>query len=283
MSMRIESVLSLIVVLMVLGVVHNVELVEVDASPSGIINIPQSQPVSSGEFPFIVGFSKKGGNVVECGGIILDEWHILTTARCFKESTEKLEARVGWSDLECCATIEIASYISHEDYDSYNSANNLALVKTATRIPVSNSTGSGEISPAPLPNQAYSKPMINFPPEKLTIAGWGRDRCDYKPNGPLKKATLIYAKDMVVCDLLFSREFSATNGVCVGSLIDTPRSEVNGGPLLKTYDNGERAVIGLVSDYYPLCNSFSLSHHVLIYPYLNWIAETKSMFPRQPE
>lgn len=85
MSMRIESALPLIVVLIVLGVVHNVELAEVHASPSGIINIPQPQPVSNGEFPFIVGFSKKGENAIECGGIVIDEWHILTTARCFKE------------------------------------------------------------------------------------------------------------------------------------------------------------------------------------------------------
>jgi hypothetical protein len=101
-----------------------------------IVNGFQANPHS---FPWAVSLQYKG--VHDCGGVIIDQWNILTAAHCLDYSNDlgNYKALVGAHDRSSSGQlISIAQLILHPNYDEYRSTNDIGIIKLARPITFTN-------------------------------------------------------------------------------------------------------------------------------------------------
>jgi hypothetical protein len=97
-----------------------------------IVNGFQAIPHS---FPWAVSLQYKG--VHDCGGVIVDQWNILTAAHCLDYSNDlsNYKVRVGAHDRSSSGRlISIAQLIIHPNYDENRSTNDIGIIKLAEPI-----------------------------------------------------------------------------------------------------------------------------------------------------
>jgi hypothetical protein len=97
-----------------------------------IINGLQAKPHS---FPWAVSLQYKG--VHDCGGVIIDQWNILTAAHCLDYGNDlgNYVARVGAHDRYTSGrSIPIAQLIIHPNYDEARSTNDIGIIRLAVPI-----------------------------------------------------------------------------------------------------------------------------------------------------
>jgi hypothetical protein len=120
-----------------------------------IINGFQAKPHS---FPWAVSLQYKG--IHDCGGVIIDQWNILTAAHCLDYSNDlgNYVARVGAHDRYSSGqSIPIAQLIIHPNYDETRSANDIGIIRLAQPI-----TFSNEIQPICLVDNVCKKKISLF-------------------------------------------------------------------------------------------------------------------------
>ena len=101
-----------------------------------IVNGIQAKPHS---FPWAVSLQYRG--VHDCGGVIIDQWNILTAAHCLDYSNDlgNYFARVGAHDRYSSGQLlPIAKLIIHPDYDESRSVNDIGIIKLAQPIMFNN-------------------------------------------------------------------------------------------------------------------------------------------------
>ena len=88
--------------------------------------------------PWAVSLQYKG--VHDCGGVILDQWHILTAAHCldYADDLGNYYARVGAHNRYTSGQlIPIAELINHPTYDESRSTDDIGIIRLAAPIPFS--------------------------------------------------------------------------------------------------------------------------------------------------
>lgn len=101
-----------------------------------IVNGYQAKPHS---FPWAVSLQYRGAH--DCGGVIIDQRHILTAAHCLDYSHDlgNYFARVGAHDRHSSGQlIPIAKLIVHPEYDEGRSVNDIGIIKLAQPIMFNN-------------------------------------------------------------------------------------------------------------------------------------------------
>ena len=97
-----------------------------------IVNGLESVPHS---FPWSVSLQYRG--VHDCGGVILDQRHILTAAHCLDYATDlpNYQARVGAHDRRSSGQlIPVAQLILHPQYNQQRSTNDIGIIRLAAPI-----------------------------------------------------------------------------------------------------------------------------------------------------
>jgi hypothetical protein len=101
-----------------------------------IVNGFQVNPHS---FPWTVSLQYNGRH--DCGGVIIDQWNVLTAAHCLDYSNDlgHYFVRIGAHDRYASGQlISIAQLILHPNYDETRSSNDIGIIKLARPITFSN-------------------------------------------------------------------------------------------------------------------------------------------------
>ena len=107
-------------------------------------------------FPWAVSLQYKG--IHDCGGVIIDQWHILTAAHCldYSNDLDNYFVRVGAHDQSSSGQlIPTMQLIIHPNYDETRSTNDIGIIKLATPI-----IFTGEIQPICLVDNVRRKRQL---------------------------------------------------------------------------------------------------------------------------
>jgi secreted trypsin-like serine protease len=158
-------------------------------------------------YPYMASVRRSGSHV--CGGVLIDETTILTSASCVEILTpSSATVRLGLNTLNLPEVgyqeSGASQIITHPEW-SFRSpwVNDIALIKLSTSV--------ARLTPAKLP-EADASPA---PGESVTIAGWGKTSpggSDY-PSSLLREANLpvISLRD---CQAAYQRESLSNNVFC---------------------------------------------------------------------
>jgi hypothetical protein len=120
------------------------------------LRIVNGLPAIPHSFPWAVSLQYKG--VHDCGGVIVDEWNILTAAHCLDYSNDlgNYFVRVGAHDRYSSGErMPIAQLILHPNYDENRSTNDIGIIRLARPI-----TFSNEIQPICLLDNVCKKKSL---------------------------------------------------------------------------------------------------------------------------
>ncbi|XP_045139209.1 mite allergen Der f 3-like [Portunus trituberculatus] len=195
-----------------------------------------------------------------CGGIILNDNHVLTTASCVngRSSLHVMGAGVSLEDqsgYEEHKTVNMV--IIHPDYDSVTKAHDLAILKLSHNFIFV----TGLISPAVLPAPDTAEPATGT---KMVAVGWGKDGPDGELQTMQKAVNMTYlSRDE--CSVIFGTfvqpnegclEGGDGHGICLGD---------EGG----IAEDQEGTAMALVS-WHVSCDAFP-AVVTLLAPYHEWI------------
>uniref|UniRef100_A0A672NLP8 pancreatic elastase II n=1 Tax=Sinocyclocheilus grahami TaxID=75366 RepID=A0A672NLP8_SINGR len=201
--------------------------------------------VSPNSWPWQVSLQYQSGSSFyhTCGGTLIDKQWVLTAAHCIS-SSRTYRVYLGKHNLALSSesgslAISPSKIIVHENWDSYNIRNDIALIKLSSPV-----TFTDKISPACLPNSESILPH-NF---SCYVTGWGR----LWTNGPIAdilQQALLPVVDYNTCTRSDWWGNLVTNlMVCAGG--DGVVSSCNGdsgGPLNCQRSDGTWDVHGIVS------------------------------------
>ncbi|XP_063588814.1 trypsin alpha-3-like [Penaeus indicus] len=129
-----------------------------------------------GEFPMMVAVLTRplfGTSELICGGTIINDNHVLTSASCVMDHTALgLKVMAAGLDLLGSAGYEefknIQHVFIHESYDNITKANDIAILRTSHNFVFV----TGLIDPAVLPEDDLEPASGSF----ASVAGWGMDK-----------------------------------------------------------------------------------------------------------
>lgn len=263
-----------------------------EANPNGksnknldrIVGGHKSEP---GEFPFQVRLnirSRRGSGI--CGGVILDDWHILTAAHCMTAcvsqhlSTATIEntgvkATIGDHSIRSNdgeVEVDIERITPHEKYDAcnfYANDHDIALIKTSSPIEYRFTTdGYGSINRPCMPKSA----QVDYREgDKVIVSGWGVTR---ENSGSLSNI-LRYVQVPIVNTTRCQETYGArvTNDhVCAGFQSggkDSCQGD-SGGPLVRVVDN-RYELVGIVSFGYGCGQPSAPGVYTRVASYIDWV------------
>lgn len=119
--------------------------------------------LTTGRYPFLAAVLSVKPFVLLCSAVILNERYLLTSANCYTVLFPNLMVRTGSSFWgEGGELYEVEKFMVHEEYDSRNYENNVAVVKTKMNIAFDDATQPVKISEGVLE------------PETAVLVGWGK-------------------------------------------------------------------------------------------------------------
>ncbi|XP_065161006.1 chymotrypsin-1-like [Atheta coriaria] len=213
--------------------------------------------------PYQVSLSINGAHT--CSGSILDDSTILTAAHCVVGFCDEgsdptlIKIAAGKNKLsELVYNNKGKSVICHEDYDSWDIKNDIAIIKLETAL-----TLTADI-------QAVQLPRTDIINEEVTFYGWGTTDNSSILSDALKYITMktISVKDCIdkMPDKVGPTEVCAIAGTGKGACHGDA-----GGPLLAS----DGTVIGIVSWGIPCAEGYP-DVFTRVYSFLDWIEENRN-------
>lgn len=166
---------------------------------NGIISNPHS-------FPWAVSLEYRGMH--DCGGSILDQWHILTAAHCLDYANDlgNYFVRVGAHNRSSSGQVlPTRQLILHPKYDEQRSTNDIGIIKLAAPISFSN-----QIQPICLVDQIV-EPALGT---TAFIAGWGTT---IYQNAASVSQVLRQAQLRVISDCSMYFAYDSQKQICAAS------------------------------------------------------------------
>lgn len=215
---------------------------------------------NEGEIPWQIGLYKKGSTPAEScfgGGAILNENWIITAAHCFKfmkrdtlrvRKVEDVIVFAGATDLNSsnAVKINIEEIIIHGEYSPSKRFNDIALIKLATPLDLS----QRNLSKIKLP---YLTEYIRYTEKgrELTVSGWGIvDVSTTESSTILQKGNVPVVKNQKCRENYLQRnEIVSSEMLCAGynyGKVDACGGD-SGGPLFAIDNNNIPILIGIVS------------------------------------
>jgi len=240
-----------------------------------------------GEFPFQVRLnirSRRGSGI--CGGVIIDEYHILTAAHCMTAcvsqqlTTATLEsysvkATIGDHSIRSNdgeSEIDVEKITPHEKYDAcnfYANDHDIALIKTTERIEYRFTTdGYGSINRPCMPS---AEGVVYQDGEQVIVSGWGVTR----ENSGVLSNILRYVQVPIVNNSRCRETYGSRvtdNHICAGLQSggkDSCQGD-SGGPLVRVVDN-RYELVGIVSFGYGCGQPSAPGVYTRVASYMDWI------------
>ncbi|CAG0898874.1 unnamed protein product [Darwinula stevensoni] len=198
--------------------------------------------LSQRKYPWIAWIGTSASRVSKCGGSLINDRYVLTSASCIDPSYQTYIVTLGdfnrstWSDSH---SIQIpASAIIHPQFNSSNRNNDIALLKL--KIPV-DFNAFPHIRPVCLSSSA-----IPAPSQTVTVVGWsGTGVPHVLPENVLKEATMKVISQET-CKA--SHPVHTTNStICVQPVDKNSCSGDFGGPVLYQTPSGYYQEVGINS------------------------------------
>lgn len=266
-----------------------------EANPNGKSNkrlvldrIVGGRKTEPGEFPFQVRLnirSRRGSGI--CGGVILDERHILTAAHCMTacvsqylttatiESTG-VHATIGDHSIRSNdgeVEIEIAKITPHEKYDAcnfYANDHDIALITTAQPIEYKFTTdGYGSINRPCMPNNTES--AVYKENDQVIVSGWGVTRENSGSLSNILRYVQVPVVNITRCQETYGSRVTEDH-ICAGYQTggrDSCQGD-SGGPLVRVLES-RYELVGIVSFGYGCGQPGAPGVYTRVASYIDWI------------
>lgn len=225
------------------------------------------EPALPGEFPYTVILTDEDG-FLHCGGVLISDQAVLTTAVCLEsyEDASELRVRMGtnrWvggdGTVDAFVEATVDQITPHPNFDSSELKNDLAVVNLFTPV-----LQSAKVGVACLPS------VINHVGQNATFSGWGYLE-DGTRNEVLHKLELgvieLKQCEAALQDFSFDDTILCTyapaKDICAGD---------QGGPLVTRNADGQATVIGVAS--WTTCTAGTPAVFTNVASYLDWIKAT---------
>ncbi|GFT83460.1 proclotting enzyme [Nephila pilipes] len=205
-----------------------------------------------------------------CGGVIINDWYILTAAHCVLGVRVKdLKVRLGEYNFNEKHShqqdIPVAEIKRHALFITLTFQHDIALLKLRRQVEYTKFIGS-----ICLPNPGRG----SFSDINATVVGWGTVSFGGKASAVLRQVT-IPVWDNDDCDKVYSFERINESFLCAGSPEngeDACQGD-SGGPLMALNNEGRWEVIGIVSWGRRCGDPTYPGVYTRVTSYLDWIAE----------
>lgn len=240
-----------------------------------------------GEFPFQVRLnirSRRGSGI--CGGVVLDQRHILTAAHCMTACVSQhlttatiensgVKATIGDHSIKSDdgeLELDVESITPHEKYDAcnfYANDHDIALLKTASPIPFKFTTdGYGSVNRPCLPESSAVQYKQG---EHVIVSGWGVTRENSGALSNILRYVQVPIVNVSRCQETYGSRVTQDH-VCAGFQVggkDSCQGD-SGGPLVRVVDN-RYELVGIVSFGYGCGQPGAPGVYTRVASYLDWI------------
>ncbi|XP_071534322.1 chymotrypsin-2-like [Panulirus ornatus] len=218
---------------------------------------------ADGDFPEVVSVMTRpliGEGQHLCGGLILNENHVLTTATCvLGRGARDLKVVAAGSDLSGSGDEEVRNVqkiFIYDFFDSVTKENDLAVLRTSRNFVFV----QGLVGPGLLPETGTAEPSSGT---IVTVAGWGRDKYEGEQS-PMQRAVNLTYVTHSECQTVYGATLQSNHGCMVGEPNHGVCDGDEGGPVLM-----DGLAIGIVA-WQVGCDAYPASLTLLEYYYV-WI------------
>ena len=240
-----------------------------------------------GEFPFQVRLnirSRRGSGI--CGGVVLDNRHILTAAHCMAAcasqhlttatiESSSVKATVGDHSIRANdgeLELDVERITPHEKYEAcnfYANDHDIALVKTSQPIEYRfTSDGYGSINRPCMPN---SSDVVYKEGEQVLVSGWGVTRENSGALSNILRYVQVPIVNLTKCQETYGSRVT-NDHVCAGFQAggkDSCQGD-SGGPLVRVVEN-RYELVGIVSFGYGCGQPSAPGVYTRVASYVDWI------------
>jgi secreted trypsin-like serine protease len=244
----------------------------------------------------------------KCGGSYIGDGWIVTAAHCVtglgKVDGKPVDVfaarriRMGTQNLTTGgATFAIARIVVHVGYSEAVPKDDIALIKVADNGQIAKLLASGALAVVPMQANIPNAPPVRNDP--LRVTGWGWQGARKKGTmarldtggrpqrnpAQLKQATVIKTDESKCTAIAEYKGIASAKTLCVGlgPKNDDSCQGDSGGPLTRAAPNGERVLVGIVSQGVGCANPGYPGLYTRVSAYQAWIKSAKMSRKRYAE
>jgi len=218
----------------------------------------------------MVGLTRGSGRPF-CGGSLINSRYVVTASHCVHgQSASRLTVVLNEQDFSSSSdgakpvSVRVESIKQHENYNTNNIDNDIALLRLAQAVPL-----GSQFTPVCLPSTGTN----DFTGQQATVTGWGATSQGGQTSPSLRQVTVpVLSNDECNKKSKYNGKITK-NMMCAGQLTTGGKDSCqgdSGGPLI--IDNGGRkTLIGVVSWGYGCAQAYSPGVYTRVANYPDWI------------
>ncbi|KAK3860267.1 hypothetical protein Pcinc_033680 [Petrolisthes cinctipes] len=236
------------------------------AATGGLGRIVGGTNARNGDFPEVVSVLEDfllGQSEHLCGGVIINDNHVLTTATCVQDyGATGLQVMGAGTNLGGTAGYEefknVQRKFIHPEFNASSKANDLAVLRLSHNFVFV----TGLITPADLPLTGTPEPALDT---LMSVAGWGRDQYEGGLQLQMKAVNMTYLP-YADCQVVFGPQLQDNNACLTG---DIGKGVCEGDEGAGVFNTADRSLAALVA-WHVGCDAYPAAV-TLLAPYYDWI------------